>query len=172
MSGHSNNNQQPETSKISAKPILGFLAGLVIMCAVTFFLIKGLLKVLPDVEDMNPKQPVTAIKPPDDKLQLPPEPLLQGAPGPGSTEKKMKPTLLPLEDMAKERKKVDELASSYSWIDKENGIARIPLDDAKKIIAERGLPVASEAYQQEIKKAAQVRKEMMNAVSSAGRNIQ
>lgn len=34
---------------------------------------------------------------------------------------------------------------SYGWIDKANGVVRIPIDRAKALIAERGLPVRSTA---------------------------
>jgi len=32
------------------------------------------------------------------------------------------------------------LLSSYGWVEKDRGIARIPIDEAMRIVAERGLP--------------------------------
>jgi hypothetical protein len=41
------------------------------------------------------------------------------------------------------RAKEDASLKSYAWIDRTNGIVRIPIDRAKALIAERGLPVRS-----------------------------
>jgi hypothetical protein len=62
---------------------------------------------------------------------MPPEPMLQGMPGHLSD---------PQQDwrdkLAADKKEI----SSYKWLDEENGIAEIPVEDAMKIIAEKGLP--------------------------------
>lgn len=65
---------------------------------------------------------------------LPPEPRLQGVPGHQSD---------PQKDL-REKGKADNAANEkLEWIDKNAGIAQIPVKDAMKIIAEKGLPVAS-----------------------------
>jgi hypothetical protein len=62
---------------------------------------------------------------------MPPEPMLQGMPG------HLKDPQVDLRDkMAADRKE----NSSYKWVDEQNGIAEIPVEDAMKIIAEKGLP--------------------------------
>ena len=33
------------------------------------------------------------------------------------------------------------ILSSYAWVDKEHGIVRIPVADAMRLVAERGMPV-------------------------------
>ena len=38
------------------------------------------------------------------------------------------------------RAQEDALLTSYGWVEKDKGIARIPIDDAIRIVAERGLP--------------------------------
>ena len=67
---------------------------------------------------------------------LPPEPRLQGMPG-------------HLDDPQKDLRnklKADNLANEkLEWIDKNAGIAQIPVKDAMKIIAEKGLPGTSAA---------------------------
>lgn len=57
--------------------------------------------------------------------RLPPEPLLQPDPN------------LDLADMLREE---DGLLEGYAWLDREAGRVRIPIERAKEIIAERGLP--------------------------------
>ena len=64
----------------------------------------------------------------------PPEPRLQGVPGHESD---------PQKDL-REKLKADNAANEkLEWIDKDAGIAQIPIKDAMKIIEERGLPTAS-----------------------------
>jgi hypothetical protein len=42
--------------------------------------------------------------------------------------------------LAEFRAQEDELLGSYGWIEKDKGLARIPIDDAMRIVAEHGLP--------------------------------
>ena len=39
------------------------------------------------------------------------------------------------------RTREQDLLHGYGWVDEKAGIARVPIDDAKKLIVERGLPV-------------------------------
>jgi hypothetical protein len=65
-------------------------------------------------------------------VRLPPEPRLQGAPGSASS---------PTEDIRRFREQEDQMLDSYGWIDRQNGVIRIPIEQAKKLIEQRGLPV-------------------------------
>jgi hypothetical protein len=40
------------------------------------------------------------------------------------------------------RAQEDEVLTSYGWVDKDRGIARIPIDRAMELLVERGLPPA------------------------------
>ena len=42
--------------------------------------------------------------------------------------------------LAAYRAQEDALLTSYAWVEKDKGIARIPIDEAIRIVAERGLP--------------------------------
>jgi len=67
--------------------------------------------------------------------QLPPEPRLQGVPGHSSD---------PQQDLRNKLASDTEANERLGWIDKQAGIAQIPVEDAMKIIAEKGLlPVAA-----------------------------
>src|SRR5262249_31127187 len=82
------------------------------------------------------------------------------------------PTLLPLEEMARVREETNKTLNSYGWVDKQGGIARVKIDRAKEMIAEKGLPtLPSAAISEELQKADTVRKEVLGAGSSAGRAI-
>lgn len=166
---HDNNHEQVEGSGVKPKPILVFLAVLGVATAMVYLIIVGVQAGLRKVDEMNPQQPQTAIQ--NGKI-LPPEPRLQGAPEPDPDRPgKTKNSMLPLEDMAAYREKVDKQAASYGWVDQANGIASIPIDRAKEIIAEKGLPKLSDAMIGEYQTAETARKQVLNAVSSSGRLI-
>ncbi|MBV9887871.1 MAG: hypothetical protein JO119_15090 [Acidobacteria bacterium] len=64
---------------------------------------------------------------------LPPEPRLQGVPG--HTED-------PQADLRGKREADEKANETTGWIDQNAGIAQIPVSEAMKIIAEKGLPGA------------------------------
>ncbi len=51
----------------------------------------------------------------------------------------------PAADLRRMRASEDESLESYGWIDKEKGIARIPIERAMELIAGRGLPTGAQA---------------------------
>jgi hypothetical protein len=57
--------------------------------------------------------------------QVPPEPRLQTN---------------PREDLRELRDREDEVLASYGWVDKNAGIVRIPIEEAMKIVVQKGLP--------------------------------
>jgi len=62
---------------------------------------------------------------------LPPEPRLQGAPGHASS---------PAQDIRQFREQENQLLHGYGWVDEQNGVVRIPVDQAKRLIVQRGMP--------------------------------
>jgi len=64
-----------------------------------------------------------------DEQQLPPRPRLQGVPG--STND-------PQQDLRDRIERDTKANETFAWVDKEKGIAQIPVADAMKIIAETG----------------------------------
>ena len=47
--------------------------------------------------------------------------------------------------MEAHREREDELLGSYGWVDRNAGVVRIPIDQAKRLLLERGLPVRASA---------------------------
>jgi hypothetical protein len=161
---------QVESSALSPKPVLLFLAVLFVATAFVFFVVRGLDFGLRKLDAASQGQPATQLR--TNERQLPPEPLLQGAPGQGSTATVDKPTDLPLEAMGRLRKSTDEKLNSYGWVDKPGGVAHVPIDRAKAMIAEKGLPaLPSPTISEELQKAQTVRQEVGVAGSNAGRVI-
>jgi len=46
----------------------------------------------------------------------------------------------PQQDLRDLRSRQEDLLKGYGWVNKEAGVARIPIEDAMKIVVERGLP--------------------------------
>jgi len=65
---------------------------------------------------------------------LPPEPRLQGVPG---------HTADPQEDLRNKLRADTAENEKFGWIDKNAGIAQIPVNDAMKVVAEKGLSVVT-----------------------------
>src|SRR5262249_14130941 len=151
MSTHSHNdhNLQPEDSGVKPQPILLFLIILMVSTIVVFVIIKGMLWGLEKMETMNPQPPATMVSAPDDR-KLRPEPRLQGAPGKGSTGKIDMPSDLPLDEKRKYFEDTKEKSESYGWINQEGRVARIPIERAKELIVENGLPMRPETSITEI----------------------
>lgn len=82
------------------------------------------------VENDTPMPPVRAemSQPARDAIELPPEPRLQGVPGHEND---------PQQDL-RDKVAADTAANeSIGWVDKANGVAKIPVSEAMKIIAEK-----------------------------------
>jgi hypothetical protein len=67
----------------------------------------------------------------DVNMSMPPEPRLQGVPGHISDPQQDHRDKIAADNAENER---------YGWIDEKGGVAQIPVKDAMKIIAEKGLP--------------------------------
>ena len=61
--------------------------------------------------------------------RLPPEPRLQEH---------------PQEDLSDLRRKQESQLNAYGWVDKGSGIARIPIEEAMRIVLQKGLPARQE----------------------------
>ena len=77
----------------------------------------------------------------DMNMSMPPEPRLQGVPGHISDAQQ------DMRDKIAEDTKANE---TYKWIDEKGGVAQIPVKEAMKIIAEKGLPGASAPSQEKV----------------------
>lgn len=174
MSTHNDNhdpNLMPEGSGVVIKPIAWFLIILTLATALVFVLVKGLTYGLTQVETANDAEragQATGGAP----LPLR-EPLLQGAPQPDPAKPGARQSsLLPLDEMREYRKKTEEEAAAYGWVDgKQNTEAHIPITRAKELLLERGLPVKADGALAEIQTAEKTRKQIYGADASAGRLI-
>jgi hypothetical protein len=112
------------------------------------------LKVLTGVasESDTPMAPVRAQMSAGDRerMSLPPEPRLQGVPGHTADAQ---------QDLRDKIAADAEANESFGWVDKANGIAKIPVSEAMKIIAEKGSVASSAAPSSKGSKGAPVQGE-------------
>jgi len=116
-----------EQSDISVSGVVAFAVALMTVCVLIF----GAIRVLTGVFARYRMQPVTADYPlaAESLRRLPPEPRLQ-------TD--------PRDDLTHLRDTEDRVLESYGWVDRDAGVVRIPIDQAMRLVVERGLPARPE----------------------------
>ncbi|MCI0723210.1 MAG: hypothetical protein L0338_30250, partial [Acidobacteria bacterium] len=111
-----------ETRDVHVRPLAWLGVGLAVLIVVSIAAMKGVFDYLDRQqakEDVSPS-PIMVQRP-----QQPPEPRLQTTPVPNRK--------LILEGESK-------WLSSYGWVEQKAGVVRIPVEQAMKLLAERGLP--------------------------------
>jgi hypothetical protein len=111
-----------EESDVNVRAILGFGAGLLAVGVIIHLLLLVLFSYYTKQAAQVPRAfPLSA----EYQQQAPPQPRLQAHPE---------------EDMRQLRAQEDAVLHGYGWVDKSSGVARIPIDEAMKIVVQRGLP--------------------------------
>ena len=121
-----------ETRDVKARTIYGYLivlgVAVLLSYVVCIFILHALDKMAAQSE--TPPPPVRE-QMGKDYHTMPPEPRLQGVPG-HLTDPQL--------DLRMKNEADTEANEKAGWIDQNSGIAQIPVQDAMKIIAEKGLP--------------------------------
>ena len=138
IDGH-NEEMDFEREDLGAKPILIFLLALIIGCVLVAILLKGLYSVLDRYEGHH---------------QAAQSPLVQQNTAadtrnvePGDIKKFPQPRLESDEttEINDFRMQEEQTLNSYGWVDQPAGVARIPIDRAMALLAQRGLPTRPQA---------------------------
>src|SRR5262249_26595776 len=116
-----------EPNTVNIPGVVKFLVWLSVAVMVVALLMWGLLHYF-DKRKAQEAQPPSPLAP---EGRVPPEPRLQGAPGSVSS---------PTEDIRRVRELEAQMLNSVGWIDQQRGIIRIPIEQAKKLIEQKGLP--------------------------------
>jgi hypothetical protein len=116
-----------EESDVNVRAIFGFGAGLLAVGLVVQVLLWLLMNYYTKQAAQVPRNfPLSA----EYQQQAPPEPRLQ---------------IHPQQDLRDLRAREDALLHGYGWVDKNTGVARIPIEEAMKIVVQRGLPARESA---------------------------
>jgi hypothetical protein len=114
-----------EGDGINYHGIVWFVVTLTIVTLVCQILMWALFAVL-DKRAVSNDSPRSALAAPQGTMPPPPN-LRTNEPG----------------DLHTFRENEDKILSTYDWIDKDKGVVRIPIDRAKELLLERGLPTRS-----------------------------
>jgi hypothetical protein len=121
-----------EPQDVNVRGILIFGAALLVSAVVINLVLWWMLKYFAVHENkMEPKPHPLA----SERQQLPPEPRLQGMPGHEATAPA---------DMQIFSTREEDVLNSYGWVDQKAGVVRIPIQQAKKLLLEKGLSVRSQ----------------------------
>jgi hypothetical protein len=123
-----NENVHHEESDINVRAIVTFMVVLAVVAIVAHIAMWGLFALFNTVEDRT-QADVSPLAAPPAQITDFPAPSLQTTPG---------------SDLKKLRAEEAIHLHSYGWIDQGAGIGRIPIDRAKALLLERGLPVRPE----------------------------
>jgi hypothetical protein len=113
---HSPNGAGHEQREVSVRFIVVSLAGLAVVTLLVFVVVVGIFRYFYDTDQtgLARRQPV-----------VPPEPRIEVA---------------PYEQLQQIRAKEDHVLTTYAWVDKQNGVVRVPIDRAIDLLAAKGLP--------------------------------
>jgi len=113
-----------EPDRLSARAVVRFAVILTVVSIVALLLVFGLFRLLDArarASEAGPT-PVEAEQPRTAEQRLPPEPRLE---------------IEPAAHLARLRAEEDAILESYGWVDKQNGVVRIPIDRAMALMVER-----------------------------------
>jgi hypothetical protein len=121
-----------ESRDVKVRTIYWYLIALTISVAAAFFISVYVLRYTERFVSRHdpPMMPARAAMGADYRV-LPPEPRLQGVPGHDAD---------PQQDHRDKVRADNEANEKYGWVDQNAGIAQIPVKEAMKIIAQKGLP--------------------------------
>lgn len=122
-----------EHSDINIRAIIYFLVGLALVTAVAFAAMGALFAVLESQAAENDPIPSPVAAPATEMRKKEPSPYLGSGPGPKLITREP-------EVLAGERARERKLLETGDWVDRNAGVARIPLDEAKKLLLHKGLP--------------------------------
>ncbi len=123
-----------ESRDVKARTIYAYLAVLAVAVILSYVASVFVLRVTTRIAAESDTPPPAVRQGMKGYLTMPPEPRLQGVPGHGTD---------PQYDLREKIKEDTAANEKAGWIDQNSGIAQIPVEDAMKIIAEKGLPAAS-----------------------------
>jgi len=123
--GSENHDVRYEKEDINERSTFWFGFWILALMVGVSFLVKPLYNLLV-ARGIETQAPAAYVADADPEALKPPAPRLQA---------------LPEVELAELRAQEEAILGSYAWVEKDRGIARIPIDEAVRIVAERGLPM-------------------------------
>jgi hypothetical protein len=135
-----------EESDVSIKGLFIFIGIFVVFAFVTHIALWMLYKALIKSERADPRRLTELHRPAD--MDVPQnQPLLQPFPRRESNEsEKIIPPFrnTPVTDLVDMHAAEEKMLAQYGWVDKQKGVVRVPIDVAKQMLLQQGLPTAQQ----------------------------
>lgn len=132
---------QHEETDVNVRALIWFFVIFIIGGIVTYVGVYGLYKGLISLERTRSGPPLTAIQRPEGMSIPKNEPLLQPFPRKAGDVILPPYRTTPVTDMVEMRRQEDRILHNYGWVDKEKGLVHIPIEIAKTLVLQRGLPM-------------------------------
>jgi hypothetical protein len=121
-----------ESSDVPVKGLLWFLVIFVVFSFLTYIVVLFMYKGFANMERKRMDPPQTAVSRPGSADVPQNQPLLQPFPHTNAGGEMSRPQGdTPVADLIKMREREEQLLTNYGWVDKEKGVAHIPIEDAK-----------------------------------------
>jgi hypothetical protein len=125
-----------EHEDLSPSGVIYFMVGLAVVVVVIYFIVFGMYRFLDTYEKAHQPAMSPMVTPQADTRAVTHDDT-QAFPQPRLEENERTQLRQIIEDE-------DSKLATYSWVDKEKGVAQIPIDRAMDLLVQRGLPVRSE----------------------------
>ena len=122
--GKENHDVRYEKEDINERSTFWFGFWILALMVGVAFLVKPLYNLLV-ARGVETQTPAAYVADADPEALTPPAPRLQA---------------LPEVELAELRAQEDAILGSYAWVEKDRGVVRIPVEEAMRLVAERGLP--------------------------------
>lgn len=132
-----------EKSDVNVRALLTFVVVFVLFAIVTHILLYFMFKFFVGIERGRTNAPLSAIRRSAD-MDVPAEPRLQPFPNKMHDGRVLAPNEnTPVTDMEDMRANEEKMQTTYGWTDQQKGVVRIPIEQAKQLLLQRGLPVTN-----------------------------
>ena len=122
-----------EHSDVPVRPLFWFIVIFIVFAIACHIAVTLLYKGFVTSERNRMDPPQTQVARPKDADVPKNQPLLQPFPRAGIPPQNQ----TPVTDLADMRRAEDEVLHNYGWVDKQHGVVRIPIDEAKRAFAAR-----------------------------------
>jgi hypothetical protein len=130
-----------EKSDVNVRALLWFVVIFVAFAAVSHTLLWIMFKYFAQVARSTTSPSLTGVARPAD-MSIPRQPRLQPFPNRDPRGNTMPPnSSTPVTDMEEMRATEEEALHKPGWVDQKKGIVRVPIDVAKQLVVQRGMPV-------------------------------
>ena len=131
-----------EKSDVNVRALLIFVACFIAFGALTHAIVYVMFNQFANVERKKSVGTELTAMPAVTGANVPAEPRLQPFPNRMHDGNVPPPnTNTPLTDMADMRAAEEESLNKAGWVDKQKGVVRLPIETAKQLVVQRGLPV-------------------------------